>query len=496
MARYLYGAAVQGIQSFIFQTNKLKEIIGASELVESVCTSEFAAQIGKTCLKELEDDPNAVINAAGNIKYVFESEELLEKTFLEFPMRVQKLAPGITISHAVVRIEENMDFGQAVSVLEEKLKTQRNRVPRARTLGLIGVRRSRTTGLPVVKLEKEEYLDDASVRKRGAASSSSDRLVEKMLGESKDRKSLISDIAEIPDFNDWIAVVHIDGNNMGQIVRTIGKDRNDFHNFSLLLDKATAESAEQALNELKNISDMTILPLRPIVLGGDDLTVVIRGDLAIDFTGNFLKAFECNTKKIYDKVKCDALKDGMTACAGIAFIKSSYPFYYGYHLAEALCDAAKKDAKSEVITAQSGTVPSCMMFHKVQDSFVESYSSIVKRELTPQEGISLDLGPYYLYPTKERWTINDLTKNLEKISTEEGNAIKSHLRRWLTVLHQEDGIEKGKQLLDRLKTVTGDKDFVKILKGMSVKTADGKTIDKYPIYDLMSLFSVTYHKTR
>lgn len=32
MGKFLYGAAVQGIQNFIFQTNSLKEIIGASML--------------------------------------------------------------------------------------------------------------------------------------------------------------------------------------------------------------------------------------------------------------------------------------------------------------------------------------------------------------------------------------------------------------------------------------------------------------------------------
>ena len=43
--KYLYGAAVQGIQSFIFQTNKLREIVGASELVEEICTLEFAKML-------------------------------------------------------------------------------------------------------------------------------------------------------------------------------------------------------------------------------------------------------------------------------------------------------------------------------------------------------------------------------------------------------------------------------------------------------------------
>ena len=41
MSKYLYGAAVQGIQNFIFKTNELKHIVGASELVEQICTSAF-----------------------------------------------------------------------------------------------------------------------------------------------------------------------------------------------------------------------------------------------------------------------------------------------------------------------------------------------------------------------------------------------------------------------------------------------------------------------
>ena len=39
--RYLYGASIQGIQRFIFQTDRLKDIVGASELVEQACTEVF-----------------------------------------------------------------------------------------------------------------------------------------------------------------------------------------------------------------------------------------------------------------------------------------------------------------------------------------------------------------------------------------------------------------------------------------------------------------------
>ena len=43
---YLYGASVQGIQDFIFQTNELKDIVGASELVAEICTRLFRDTLG------------------------------------------------------------------------------------------------------------------------------------------------------------------------------------------------------------------------------------------------------------------------------------------------------------------------------------------------------------------------------------------------------------------------------------------------------------------
>lgn len=69
--KYLYGASVQGIQSFIFQTNKLQEIVGASELVEKICTDFFKEEINKHKRDSFKEE-NLVLSAAGNIKYIFE----------------------------------------------------------------------------------------------------------------------------------------------------------------------------------------------------------------------------------------------------------------------------------------------------------------------------------------------------------------------------------------------------------------------------------------
>ena len=73
--KFLYGASVQGIQSFIFQTNELKDIVGASELVEQICTDRFAQSIGKVNAEALKTDPNAILMAAGIIKYIFQESD-------------------------------------------------------------------------------------------------------------------------------------------------------------------------------------------------------------------------------------------------------------------------------------------------------------------------------------------------------------------------------------------------------------------------------------
>ena len=43
--KWLYGASVQGIQGYIFQTNKLKDVIGASELVKDLRETNFKKEL-------------------------------------------------------------------------------------------------------------------------------------------------------------------------------------------------------------------------------------------------------------------------------------------------------------------------------------------------------------------------------------------------------------------------------------------------------------------
>lgn len=502
--KYLYGAAVQGIQEFIFQTNKLREIVGASELVEEICTSKFARLLGKKgkyheLIKQLEEDANAIVHAAGNIKYIFAEKEDCENIVRCFPKEISQFAPGITVSQSVVEFINDEDFPRAVKQLEAQLRAQRNKPMRYPMLGLMGIERSQQTGLPVSYIKENKHLDSATFAKlyywkddNSIAKRTTKKLCKKSFGKDEiSDKEIPYDVSEMTEKNDWIAVVHVDGNGLGQIVQKIGVNPDEFKIFSRLLDEATTLAANEAYNKTQS-NEFSVIPMRPIVLGGDDHTLICRADLALPYVECFMEQFEKQTEEKLGFIlkKNQIFKENyLTACAGISYIKSSFPFYYGYELAETLCSRAKTDAKTGLKDRELPA--SCVMFHKVQDSFVEDYKDVVERELKPQDNISLEFGPYYLKEKKGRWTIDTLTKNIKKFNTPEDNAIKSGLRNWLSLLHTDLG--KSKQFLERLKEVSGKQAFLDDLTDES-RTRDNVIV--YPVYDMLAIHTMDNQQTK
>lgn len=504
MAKYLYGASVQGIQKFIFQTNELKDIIGASELVEEVCNTKIKGA-------------EPIIGAAGNIKCILGSDDDLKEVVRTFPKDVMINAPGIVVSQAFVPIKDDeSDYGSAIMKLENKLKVQRNKPMNSLTVGLMGIQRSRRTGLPAVVLtedekknclnekerkaydKKELFLDQTVKLKRLAAHKGNFNVARKNGIQISDVEFYVD---RIPNQNDWVAVVHIDGNGLGKIVEKIGGKKKLFKAFSENLSKSTEEATQFAYDQLK--SDEYQRAIRPLVIGGDDYTFIIRGSLAVGYVRDYLSAFQQKTKQyLFDNPK-EGLgeemkkifpdRDYLTACAGIAFIKSSYPFYYGYDLAEALCANAKKVTRDK----------SSLMFHKVQDSFVEDWSEIARRELQPktEDKVSFEFGPYFLgEPVDTHWTISQLVTAMNDFNDEAKDiqSLKTHLRRWLSIVH-ESGTNKAQENLNRMKMLFNKKDedvVGKYIIEEHRKDSNGEDWEVYPTYDILSLSSVTYQQTK
>ena len=165
-----------------------------------------------------------------------------------------------------------------------------------------------------------------------------------------------NDLGQVEHEN-YIAVIHIDGNNMGKKFRTCRtlQERSLLSrsiqlktegSFGKLLSTITAEyeSYNEYLKFGLTEQYKNMLPIRPLILGGDDVTFICPAKMAIIYAKRFMEF-------MLDAESVEGIKDErakvIDCCGGIAILNTNYPFFRGYELAEQLCDVAKQKMRSQ-----------------------------------------------------------------------------------------------------------------------------------------------------
>lgn len=405
MNKYLYGASAQGIQEFIFATNELKTIIGASEIIKNINNK----------IKE-KYEKNIIINAAGNVKLLFDEtqKDILDELVLNFPKEIKQSAFGITISQAVVKFESG-ELKQAFESLEKKLFIQRNKTEIPLDMSINILKLAPKTAKPAVEDEK----DMSTLQKENMAIS----------------KNLTGEIPK--NKKNKTAIIHADGNGLGAMIASMNKNLNTdneiikaYKEFSINLDEATNAAYE---NATKNINPKSI---RKVILGGDDMTIICDANIALDFTNKFLKEFEKQTQKQMGG-------SGLTACAGIAYCNHKYPFHYAVNLAESLCSYSKTHSKK----INKDLAPSSLMFHNIQSSNFTDFNEYIDKELTLNkcaDSVYLNYGPYFT-STQNNYATIDSFNNLANALMVKGSPA-NRLREWLTILGQNKNEAKERLL--------------------------------------------------
>ncbi|WP_157807153.1 Cas10/Cmr2 second palm domain-containing protein [Algoriphagus formosus] len=458
---------------------------------------------------------SVILQAAGNIKYLFSRKEDCQKIVEKFPRRVMEKAPGITVSQAVIELKDNISFKDALQGLEDKLRIQRNKAKYTSSQishFMYGETARRTGGIGVKYNNKTEVIDATQDAKLVFNKRASKRLYESLTGVDyiKDNQKIFDmedltgnnqgELETLSSKSNWIAVIHADGNNLGKklisMYENLPEDlvRTTVREFSKTLDKATKLAVQEAYKEIIapqiESGKLKKIPIRPIVIGGDDVTAVLRGDLAVPFTNTFLKAFERLTKELFSKFE-DELKlkkfnlgfsEGLTACAGIAFIKPKYPFHYGADLAEELCAKAKKVSK----TIDSDFSPSSLLFHKVQSSFIDDMNEIEKQELTTKEGLKFDYGPYFLKEQTGFDTVDTLLSRVGKINRP--SAPKSKIREWLGIIRDDE--TQASYLMARIKEILGPNSTYLTELNLNHPKVKRGNFEYTHLYDLISLSNI------
>ena len=91
-------------------------------------------------------------------------------------------------------------------------------------------------------------------------------------------------------------------------------------------------------------------------------------------------------------------------------------------------------------------------------------------------------------------TFENLKNYAEKLEGKEGNAVKSHLRQWMSMLHDNPAMAQQKLL--RLLSMTSMTDFVETITKKTVRKTGDKDIIVYPVYDILAVHAINNQITK
>ena len=220
--------------------------------------------------------------------------------------------------------------------------------------------------------------------------------------EFEDAKNMLSSVG----------VVHIDGNGVGAIMRDLGcahravqkvgvstisdeettEESKGLQSFIMevnrRLDNVVKDAIALSWYYVQELTPDTVVPIVPVLVGGDDVTVYTDGRYAISFAEAYIHHYEKLTKDddllsvlaiVAGGKKADAPERDqfeiddyiiqnpgpLTASAGVAIVGRNFPFHIAYDLAEGLVKRGKKLGKKK------GEVPcSTIDFHVLRDATV------------------------------------------------------------------------------------------------------------------------------
>ena len=468
---------VKGIQEYLFRSNELRENIGASHIVQQVTEHELqqelesrfpdAHNLGAERKSKQMEKPNDRLQVellyagGGNTVLLFRDEEAAKAFTYAFSRKVLLNYPGLQL------LAVHHPFSWETDNLATKLDEAR--------LALVGVRARVGAPAPLLGLGVTAVCNSTQFpanfahpnKKAGdnfwgvkpvvSAETYAKQEASKKAGE---RLTGLTDIADdyewTTELNDlaanphktreesYIAVVHVDGNGMGLRFQALAKHFKEnkktasgannrayieaMRQLSHKVDEVATNALCRTLDHVRqwlaaNEPQTTIFPVRPLVFGGDDVTLVCRGDLGLGLAQRLIAEMAEERLPSLDTLTGQAADpkqqegEPLYACAGVAIVKTHYPFARAYALSEELCQEAKAQVKALVGQSKQA---SAIDWHISSTGLQGDLAEIRQREYRIQVGeecYQLEARPLLCSPTDKTWRT---WSHFERLVTEFG----------------------------------------------------------------------------
>ena len=399
----------RSIQKYIFSGNRLSTNIGASFIVDKVFTEILVGEVltkffpaenfsttetvwnpaedNRETWTEIKDCAVAYIGG-GNAMILFNAEktDVRKQIVAEFTRKLLAKRPGLKVgvAHGKLTITDGKLNQSDIDNLYKKLKATQNKIFPAVNVPYNGLTLSSD-----IDGEVANFFDTKNiVNKEGGEirfySQETAVKAKKSFAANENLKDRFKEIFAVKNFEvdienykfpvkidelgqkekeNYFAIVHVDGNNMGVKFRSCETltDRRKLSReirrktegaFADLLRKIILAVDEKIFGDTLSLEE-NYLPIRPLILGGDDVTFICPAKMAILFTKTLMENLNSLTPENSPEHLTQDISKKIDCCAGIAILPTAYPFFRGYQLAEQLCDSAKSEMRRDKNSASS-----------------------------------------------------------------------------------------------------------------------------------------------
>lgn len=351
MAR-LYMYDVRGIQDYVFRTNKIIEIIGASYLVNDLILNLFLEETCGRNMNVVKDtspdkelkfefnqdndiDAEVLYYGGGNLLVLFKDEKQAEEVSRSMCVKLTKKTYSLQLAVSSVEVTGKDNYIKDYKKLREAMEEVKANMPTSLPIqGFPITMQDPITKFPLSKKMDGNKLTYEAYMKRVKFEESA---------KKKDKNIKINEF-QSEEGDSLIAIVHIDGNNMGQHIQKQMQGVKSYKQ-ATIASRAISREIEEVFvgkclyeveNKVEEICNRVGLEnrkskqaFRKIISAGDDITFVCNARIALYCVKTFLDILEKEGGKYH-------------ACAGVFITHSHFPFSKGYEFAEQLCESAKK----------------------------------------------------------------------------------------------------------------------------------------------------------
>jgi len=286
--------------------------------------------------------------------------------------------------------------------------------------------------------------------------------------------------------------VHIDGNGFGKTfidIQSVERTRELSQQVKEAVTKSfidilqeynkNKENLKNIINIQKNKEGKEILPIRPIILGGDDVTFVCHGKLGIWVAEKYMESFKNNT---FTDNKGKEHK--FSSCAGVAIVKAKYPFFRAYELAEKLCESAKSARKKYMEENKIEDGGNWIDFQLAYSGLGNTLEEVRKLQFFNIEGNEpLYKRPYYIEKSDDHISIKELKEFTDTLKDILPNSKIKDLREMLTR-------DKDSQKVFIEHLMRQHEEFNKAFCNDNKKMKTEEILAKYPFFDMIELLEL------